>query len=112
MFGRGSLKACRGGVDVGGVAPFSVDAWILLGAVGLICLLSFLYALATLYRDQTRLHDLKVQVHQLRREYVARLARQRAEAEGELVADDPPAPSSTPFPSPAPTQAEHQRAAA
>jgi hypothetical protein len=93
------------------VAPFSVDAWVWLGAVGVICLLAFLYALATLYRDQTRLHDLKVQVHRLRREYVERLARQRAEAEGQEMADGPVA-SSMSFPAPAPTQAERPRAAA
>lgn len=61
------------------MAPFSTDAWLLIGAFSVICLLAFLYSLSALYRDQTKLHDLKLRVHDLRREYAERLARERAE---------------------------------
>ncbi len=61
------------------MAPFTSETWILLGAVGAVCLLSFLYALATLYRDQTKLHELKMRVHTLRREYAERMAIERSE---------------------------------
>ena len=98
------------------MAPFSVDAWLVVGAISVICLLSFFYALATLYRDQTKLHDLKVQVHQLRREYAERVARQRAEAEAANEAEannTPPAPITMPAPpDSAQTQAERYRPAA
>lgn len=89
------------------MAPLGQDAWILVGVVAGICLLSFLYALATLYRDATTVHDLKVRVHQLRRDYTERVARQNAELE---LAESGPShahPSSLqmPVPAPAPTKA-------
>jgi hypothetical protein len=79
------------------VAPLGQDAWLLIGCVAGICLLSFLYALATLYRDQTTVHDLKVRVHELRRDYTERIARQNAEleqVEAESVRLVPPAHTS------------------
>jgi hypothetical protein len=76
-----------------GMAPFSADAWLVLAGVAGVCLLSCLYALASLYRDQTRLHDLKVRVHDLRHEYAERVARQQAEY---LVESAPSLPSPSP----------------
>ena len=89
------------------MAPLSTDAWLILAAVAIICVLTFLYALATLYRDQTRLHDLKVRVHDLRREYSERLARQHAEQIMDALPSQAPAARTAPA-----NNAERPRAAA
>ena len=70
--------------DQAGVATFSVNIWLLMGGVVLAVVLGCLFALATLYRDQTALHDLKLRVHALRTEYAQRLADELVE----VVAED------------------------
>jgi hypothetical protein len=61
------------------MAPFSLETWLVLAGLGALCVIAFLHALASQYREQTNLHDLKMRVHDLRREYAERMAREAAE---------------------------------
>lgn len=57
-------------------------AWLAIAAVGATLALSMLYALATLFRDQTAIFDLHSRVHRLRREY-------DAQVQNVVMEDDP-----------------------
>ena len=59
------------------MAPLDTNTWLLLGVIAGIVVLVFLYVLAAHYRHQTTLHDLKLQVQVVRREFAERLARER-----------------------------------
>lgn len=56
------------------MATFSSEAWYLIAAVAAIAMLASLHSLSVYYREQTKVHDLKIRVQELRRQYKKRLA--------------------------------------
>lgn len=77
---------------------FSSTAWAALGLVAGIGVLAILNFAATTLRNQTYLHDTKVKVNNLRREYVDRaqgLERERQAKEVRVVGNAPLAASSS-----------------
>lgn len=56
------------------MATFSDEAWYLIALVASVSVLASLHSLGAFYREQTRVHDLKVRVQELRRQYKKRLA--------------------------------------
>ena len=65
-------------VDSFVVAPISAEFWTAIALVAALVVLTSLYALARLYREQTRLHDFKNRVTILRRQYAKRMAEMEA----------------------------------
>lgn len=57
---------------------FAAETWVLMGIVAVACVLGCLHALASYYREHTRLHDLRIRIIDLRREYAERLAKLRS----------------------------------
>lgn len=64
---------------------FDLNTWLVLVLVAAACVTGILYTLATHYRNETNLQDLRVQVHALRHAFAERL---RLEREDEVVEVD------------------------
>ena len=60
------------------MSSFAAETWVLIGLVAAACMLGCLHVLAAYYREHTRLHDLRVRIVQLRRDYADRIARMNA----------------------------------
>lgn len=91
---------------------FSLTVWVLLAAVGAAAVLSLLWTAATHVRNQCHLHDLKVEVAELRIRYHQQLRGREARAARAAPAPSPPAePAPIPTPTNAPADAEARTAA-
>jgi len=64
---------------------FAPEIWSVLGLIAGACLLGMLAAAAHARREECRLHDLKVRVHELRGAYQRRLADLRRGAEEPVI---------------------------
>lgn len=82
--------------DGRGMVAFSLEVWTVLGLIAAAMLLAMLATASHAIREECRLHDLKVRVHELRAAYQRRLAELRRGLEepvleAEVVEEEGPA---------------------
>jgi hypothetical protein len=67
------------------MAQFPAEAWYLIVAVALAAMLAMLHSLSLYYREQTKVHDLRIRVQELRTQYRTRLANLAAASECDVI---------------------------